>query len=80
MTLTRGLHLCSFEAVAWPRGRAQTYANVKAAVLRAGRFSVFEATETQARARLMTRLALDPDLVFTQVGFPWTEVRAKGAR
>jgi hypothetical protein len=69
-----GIRICSFEAVDWPRRRRLTYASCKRAVLKAGRFSVFEATETKRRADLMTRLAKDPRIVMTPVGFPWTKV------
>ena len=55
--------------------RRTTYAELKAAVLEAGRFSVFEATETPKAARFYTRLCKDPDIETFKLGFPWTGVR-----
>lgn len=74
------IYIDTFEEVDWPRGRKLTYASAKRAVLAAGRFSVFEATETKRRAELLTRMAKDPRIVMTKVGFPWTKVERKGRR
>lgn len=54
------------------------YEKVKAAVIKAGRFSVFEATETDLTARQMTRICQDPDLeIDNATPYPWTEVRLR---
>jgi hypothetical protein len=75
--MKRALYVCSFEAVDGLRSR-MSYAEFRAAALKAGRFSVFEATWSQWRARFFTRLCRDPTVVVDQsVGFPWTKVRAK---
>ena len=76
------VHLCSFSAsgVGEWRGKRLTYDAVKAAVVAAGRFSVWEATATGRHARLFTTLCNDPDLEIDHTQpFPWTGVRAKGA-
>jgi hypothetical protein len=59
-------------------GKKRTYESVKAAVLKAGRFSVFEATSSAKNARLFTQLCNDPELVTdNSIGYPWTAVRLK---
>lgn len=55
------------------------YASLKATVLAAGRFSVFEATSSMRAAHFFTRLCSDPELEIVQEAFPWTGVRAKAA-
>lgn len=78
MTARRGqVIVCSFSAVEELKGKKLTYENLKAAVLRAGRFSVFEATETDKKARLYTRLCQDPELEIENEGYPWTRVRRR---
>jgi len=77
--MTPDIHICSFSALDIPRGKRNDYEAVKAALLAAGRFSVFEATDTQRTARLFTRLMKDPELEFTTLQFPWTAVRRRGA-
>jgi hypothetical protein len=48
---------------------------VRAALLKAGRFSEFDVT-TRAIGSTLTKLAADPTLVFdNSVGYPWTLVR-----
>lgn len=59
------------------RGKKLTYENLKERVLAAGRFSVFEATENQKRAKLFDKLCDDPELEIESVGFPWSLVRLK---
>lgn len=70
-------HICSFEAVELTAADKRDYEAFKRAVLLAGRFSVFEATETPQLANLYTRLCRDPEIVtdHTIYGFPWTDVR-----
>jgi hypothetical protein len=53
------------------------YTELRRRVLDAGGFSVFDATETQAKARLFDRLARDPSIWTMPRTFPWTEVRQK---
>jgi hypothetical protein len=73
--------VCSFTSTDQLRGRKRTYENLRAAVLEAGRFSVFEATGTMRDARMFTRLAKDPGIETFKMGFPWTGVRRRpGAR
>lgn len=76
------VHICSFEAVEHLRESTLAYEELKAAVLRAGRFSVFEASATSKRARLFTRLCSDPEIITDKdsVGFPWTLVRSRRGR
>ncbi len=75
----RVIHICSFDNTEDLRGKALTYDSLKKRVLEVGRFSVFEATSTQLRARLFTRLCDDPDLETFRdpPGFPWTGIRRK---
>ncbi len=71
-----GVHLCSFDAVDF-RIRSKgpnDYAAFRTSALAAGRFSVFEATETPAAAALYTRLCRDPAIRTRDLGFPWTGV------
>ena len=58
-------------------GRKRTYAAVKAAVLKAGRFSTFEATSNMKNARLFTKLCRDPEIETFDMGYPWTGVRLR---
>ena len=66
-----------FDSAAHIIGRKRTYEAVKAAVLAAGRFSVFEATANMKSAKLFTRLCADPDIETFHLGFPWTGVRLR---
>lgn len=74
------VHICNFSVTEDLRGKSLTYKNLKRVVLEAGRFSVFEATETQERARLFERLCKDPEIEIDieEFGYPWTAVRKKG--
>lgn len=75
--MPRAIYIDSHEAVEGVRQR-MGYAKFRAAVLKAGRFSVFEATETAWRARLFTDLCNDPTIeTDLSCGFPWTLVREK---
>lgn len=79
--MRRAVHVCSFDAVNLPRSsRRMTYADFKAAVLKAGRFSVFEATATQRIAGFYDALCKDTSVTTTPIGFPWTKVEAAEAR
>lgn len=61
------------------RGAAaeRVYACLKATVLAAGRFSVFEATSSVRAAHFFMQLQQDPELEVFDLPFPWTGVRAK---
>ena len=71
------VHVCSFDSTMDIKGKRLTYATIKAAVLEAGRFSVFEATHTRLRAKLFDQLCKDPEMETFQMGFPWTGIRRK---
>ena len=72
------VHVDTFSVTHDLRGRARTYEAVKAAVLAAGRFSIFEATATAADARLFNRLSDDPDLITDHTQpYPWIYVRRR---
>lgn len=73
------IHICSFSALDIPRGKRNDYEAVKAALLAAGRFSIFEATDTAKMARLFDRLSKDPELEFVTLQFPWTAVKRRDA-
>lgn len=72
----KAIHICSFSDVELKSKRPK-YETLKAAVLKAGRFSCFEASETPYLAGLYTRLCRDPDLLVTNLQFPWTKVEVK---
>ncbi len=61
------------------RGAAdrRVYGALKASVVAAGRFSVFEATASQRAADLYTRLTKDFELETFDLPFPWTGVRER---
>ncbi len=73
------VHVCHFSSADHLRGRARTYEAVRAAVVKAGRYSVFEATETPANAALFTRLDKDPTLERFELSYPWIGVRERPA-
>lgn len=75
------LHICRFDTTGELTGKNLTYENLKRAVLAAGRFSVFEATQSGKHAALFNRLCRDEELVtdHEKYGFPWTAVRLKDA-
>lgn len=66
-----------FDSAGHISGKKRTYVAVKAAVLEAGRFSVFEATENDRNAALFTDLHRDPELETFELGYPWIGVRRK---
>lgn len=71
------VHVCSFDALPKVTQRT-TYESLRSAALKAGRFSVFEATDSPRAAKFFTRLCRDPTVKTTPMGFPWTRVeRAK---
>lgn len=58
------------------RGKRRTYANIRAAVLAAGRFSAFDIA-TDKDGRMFAQLCRDPELVITTLGYPWTGVKLR---
>jgi len=55
-------------------GPRRTYENVKAAVIKAGRFSVFDACDM---SKLFSKLESDREIATFRLGFPWTGVRRR---
>jgi hypothetical protein len=61
-----------FDSSSHLRGRKRTYESVRAAVVEAGRFSVFEATNSDQDARWFTQLESDPLVeVRRDFSYPW---------
>lgn len=74
------IHICSFQDGPDVTRKTQ-YPAFRAAVLKAGRFSAFEATANEHAAELYTRLCSDPEIETDKsCGFPWTKVRLKEPR
>jgi hypothetical protein len=71
------VHLCRFDSADHLQGKKRTYESVKAAVLEAGRYSIFEATSSRANAKLFTAIDNDPDLEITRKQYPWIEVKRR---
>ena len=65
-----------FNTVGDLRGKDRTYENIKAAVLKAGKFSCFD-VETNRDGRLFTQLCRDPEIETFDLGYPWTGVRRR---
>jgi hypothetical protein len=59
--------------------RKTRYEDLRAQIVRAGKFSVFEATANNISAGMFTRLCRDPELVIDHenYSYPWTGVRLK---
>lgn len=74
----RAIH-CSFTALP-PVTRRTTYRDLKRAVLKAGRFSVFDAMDSDRSARMFTKLCRDPSVRTRKLAFPWTTVSPKPKR
>ncbi len=55
----------------------RVYADLKATVLKAGRFSVFEATQSMRAAHLFERLNHDAEIELVSEPYPWTGVRKR---
>jgi len=70
------IFLDRFDTVSDLRGRKRTYENIKAAVLKAGRFSCFD-VETDSDGRLFTKLCRDHEIETFDMGYPWTGVRRR---
>ena len=79
-------HICRFDSAEHIVGKKRTYRAVKAAVLEAGRYSVFEATANERNAAIFSDIDRDPELIVERAQFPWfsvrlrTEVGAQGKR
>lgn len=72
------IHICSFQA--GPDVRSQTeYTEFRAAILKAGKFSVFEANDNRKSAAMFTALCRDPSIKtdHDELGYPWTVVRLR---
>lgn len=65
------IHLDRFDTTLDIPKKQRTYETIKARVLEAGRFSVFEAQEDAGN---FDRLCRDTELVLTDLGYPWTGV------
>lgn len=65
-----------FDTVSHLRGKNRTYENIKAAVLKAGRFSCFD-VETQKDGVMFTKLCRDPEIETFDMAYPWTGVRRR---
>jgi hypothetical protein len=68
--------VCSFTALSDLKGKQRTYENVKAAVLKAGRFSCFD-VNTKNDEKIFTKLCNDPELEITHEQYPWTNVKLR---
>lgn len=73
----KNVHICSFTSAGHLHGKQRTYEAVKDAVLRAGRFSCFEASATPINARFFTQLLRDPDVEEVEMPYPWVGVRRR---
>jgi hypothetical protein len=68
--------ICSFQSA--PDVKPSTrYEDLKAAVLKAGRFSSFEADANYTAGVLFSRLCRDPEVETFDLDYPWTGVRQK---
>jgi hypothetical protein len=70
------IFLDRFNVVSDLRGKNRTYENIKAAVLKAGRFSCFD-VETEKDGVMFTELCRDPEIETFDMGYPWTGVRRR---
>lgn len=70
------VYICSFASTDAIVG-GKTYEKVREAVLAAGRFSIFEATESQRMAGWFERLKRDPTLEIFELAYPWIGIRTR---
>jgi hypothetical protein len=71
------VHICSFDGVG-PVPVREKYCEFRERVLKAGRFSAFEATANQRTAKLYDQLERDPEVETDRSqGFPWVAVRKR---
>lgn len=70
------IRIDKFSAVDATDEQLASYEKFRDAALRVGRFSVFEATESERSATMFDRLCRDPQVAVVPTGsFPWTHVR-----
>ena len=58
-------------------GVGTKYEAFKRSIVKAVKFSVFEATASMKRARFFEALCHDPEIETTPLQFPWTAVRVR---
>jgi predicted kinase len=78
--ITSGIHICMMDSGVDTPTCHTDYLEFRRAIMKVGRFSVFEATTTQQSARMFDRLCKDPAVKTVDVGFPWTAVRWRRAK
>ena len=72
------VHVCSFQSGPTVTRRT-SYADLKRAVLDAGRFSAFEATANDRAAGMFNTLCHDPEVETFDLGYPWKGVRRRAS-
>lgn len=77
LSVVRRIFVDRFDSASHITGKKRTYEAVKAAVLEAGMFSTFEASDNQRDAVLFMRLMKDPEIEVFEMGFPWHGVRRR---
>lgn len=70
------IFLDRFDSVSDLQGKNRTYENIKAAVLKAGRFSCFD-VNSKRDGILFTKLCNDPEIEVVKMPYPWTGIRLK---
>ena len=70
------IFLDRFDTVSDLRGKKRTYENIKAAVLKAGKFSCFD-VETRRDGVMFTQLCNDPEIEVVKMNYPWTGIRRR---
>lgn len=68
------VHISIHSSTSHLTGKKRTYEAIKAAVIEAGRFSVFEACDI---SKLFSKLEADREIATFKLGFPWTGVRRR---
>ena len=69
------MHIDRFSSADHLKKRTRTYEAVKAAVLKAGRFSTFEADDDPATFRRLCHD--DPEVEIVDMAYPWVGVRRR---
>ena len=69
--------VCSLSSGPEKITRRTKYDDVKAAVVKAGRYSVFEATANEFAAAIFTCIDRDPELITKRIAYPWIGVAEK---
>lgn len=65
-----------FDTVSDLKGKDRSYENIKRAVLRVGKFSVFDIV-TKKDGDIFTALCKDPEIEVVKMQYPWTGIRRK---